>query len=89
MIGFPNAKINLGLNIINKRSDSFHNLESVFLPLKLSDVLEVIPRSEFDNEKEDFSQSGISIDVNPEKNLVIQAYNLLKLTLKGKRDCYL
>ena len=78
MIGFPNAKINLGLNIINKRSDSFHNLESVFLPLKLSDVLEVIPRSEFDNEKEDFFQSGISIEIIPEKNLVIQAYNLLK-----------
>ena len=78
MIGFPNAKINLGLNIISKRSDGFHNLESVFLPLRLSDVLEVIPCSEFDNEKEDFLQSGISIDVNPEKNLVIQAYNLLK-----------
>lgn len=78
MVKFPNAKINLGLNILSKRSDGFHNLESVFLPLRLSDVLEVIPSSEFDNKKENFLQSGISIDVNPEKNLVIQAYNLLK-----------
>ncbi|MDX2442648.1 MAG: 4-(cytidine 5'-diphospho)-2-C-methyl-D-erythritol kinase [Bacteroidales bacterium] len=78
MIAFPNAKINLGLNIVSKRSDGFHNLESVFLPLKLADILEVIPKHHNDESSADFFQSGIPIDVDPEKNLVIKAYNLLK-----------
>ena len=41
MITFPNAKINLGLNIVEKRPDGYHNLETVFYPVPLEDALEV------------------------------------------------
>ena len=43
MISFPHAKINLGLNILSKRSDGFHNLESLFVPVPWCDILEIIP----------------------------------------------
>jgi 4-diphosphocytidyl-2-C-methyl-D-erythritol kinase len=43
MIAFPNAKINLGLNVVSKRTDGFHNLETIFYPLPLHDVLEIVP----------------------------------------------
>jgi len=81
MITFPNAKINIGLNIIEKRSDGFHNLESIFVPvLGLHDVLEVIP-SKSENEYK-FTSSGIPIDASPDDNLVVKAYKLLKADYK-------
>ena len=43
MITFPNCKINLGLNIVSRRADGYHNLETVFYPVQLQDSLEVIP----------------------------------------------
>ena len=43
MITFPNAKINLGLNIVAKRPDNYHNLETIFYPIPLEDALEVVP----------------------------------------------
>ncbi len=73
MITFPNAKINIGLHITEKRSDGFHNLESCFYPVGWTDVLEVIPASEFS-----FSSSGIDIPGNPAANLCVKAYELLK-----------
>ena len=48
MITFPNAKINLGLNIVERRQDGYHNIETVFFPVPLSDVLEIVPASEGD-----------------------------------------
>ena len=43
MIRFPNAKINLGLNIVNRRPDVYHDIETVFYPIKLEDSLEIVP----------------------------------------------
>jgi 4-diphosphocytidyl-2-C-methyl-D-erythritol kinase len=73
MISFPNAKINLGLNVVEKRSDGYHNLETVFYPVRLADALEFVESKEFS-----ITVTGIVIDGNSEKNLVVRAYNLLK-----------
>ena len=73
MISFPNAKINLGLQITEKRPDGFHNLETVFFPVGWSDVLEFAVSDEFR-----FTSSGIPISGDPESNLVVKAYRLFK-----------
>jgi len=75
MICFPNAKINLGLNIISKRPDNYHNIETVFYPINLCDALEIVPAKDG---KTTFTQTGIPIAGEPEKNLVMKALNLLK-----------
>ncbi|MBW6497259.1 MAG: 4-(cytidine 5'-diphospho)-2-C-methyl-D-erythritol kinase, partial [Bacteroidales bacterium] len=66
MIAFPNAKINLGLHILNRRSDGFHNIESVLFPIGLSDKLELIeaPDGNFA-----FTSSGLQIPSNGLPNL--------------------
>lgn len=76
MITFPNAKINLGLNITEKRPDGYHNLETIFYPIPLEDALEVCPRKEGEG-KYSLSQSGLAIEGAPDKNLVVKAYKLL------------
>ncbi|HMK18473.1 MAG TPA: 4-(cytidine 5'-diphospho)-2-C-methyl-D-erythritol kinase [Chitinophagaceae bacterium] len=76
MVSFPNCKINLGLNIVNKRNDGYHDIETVFFPIHLRDSLEVIEKEKFE-----FSTSGFSIEGESEKNLCIKAYNLLKVDL--------
>ncbi|WP_307758246.1 4-(cytidine 5'-diphospho)-2-C-methyl-D-erythritol kinase [uncultured Mediterranea sp.] len=76
MITFPNAKINLGLNITEKRPDGYHNLETIFYPIPLEDALEVCPREEGEG-KYSLSQSGLAIEGDPDKNLVVKAYKLL------------
>lgn len=74
MLIFPNAKINLGLNVVSKREDGFHNIETIFFPVKgLSDALEFIPSSEIS-----FKTSGIVLEGNPSDNIVLKAFNLLK-----------
>jgi 4-diphosphocytidyl-2-C-methyl-D-erythritol kinase len=73
MISFPNAKINLGLDIIGKRSDGFHNLSSCFYPIPLFDVLEIV-----ESGKLNFQTSGLPITGDPKHNLVLKAYQLLK-----------
>lgn len=80
MIIFPNCKINLGLNILHKRSDGFHDLETVFYPLPFYDVLEVIHTHHFKTQADDlyFTSSGIHIEGSNENNLCIKAYHLLK-----------
>ncbi|MCL2651776.1 MAG: 4-(cytidine 5'-diphospho)-2-C-methyl-D-erythritol kinase [Candidatus Azobacteroides sp.] len=75
MLCFPNAKINLGLNVVSKRTDGYHNIETVFYPIDIKDALEVVPAA---GEKGIFKQSGILLDGNPGKNLVVKAYSLLK-----------
>lgn len=73
MLTFPNAKINLGLRIVEKRPDGFHNLQSCFYPVAWSDVLEVVPSDTFG-----FSNSGLPIPGAADTNLCVRAYNLLK-----------
>ena len=76
MITYPNAKINLGLNIVEKRPDGYHNLETVFYPINLQDALEV---NLLEGEEEfSLKVSGVSIEGEPEDNLVVKAYRLLK-----------
>jgi 4-diphosphocytidyl-2-C-methyl-D-erythritol kinase len=72
MIMFPNAKINIGLNVLSKREDGYHNLETIFYPIGLRDALEVV-----ESERLGFSSSGLEIPGNPMDNLCLKAYHLL------------
>lgn len=76
MISFPNAKINIGLNIVEKRSDGFHNIESVFYPVGLCDALEVV-ESIAQTERIIFTSSGLEIPGNPSDNLCCRAFHLI------------
>jgi len=80
MITFPIAKINLGLNVVEKRPDGYHNLETVFYPVPLTDALEVQVMAEgFPSEYDcDLKVSNITIDGDEQRNLVVRAYQLLK-----------
>ena len=75
MLCFPNAKINIGLNVIEKRTDGYHNLETVFYPIGLCDVLEIIESKKSDTT---FHLSGLPVDGDNENNLCLKAYRLLK-----------
>jgi len=75
MINFPNAKINIGLHITEKRADGFHNIETIFYPLSLSDILEIKAS------KNKFSFTSTGLPVNPgqgRNNICLKAYHLLK-----------
>ncbi|WP_375584080.1 4-(cytidine 5'-diphospho)-2-C-methyl-D-erythritol kinase [Cyclobacterium xiamenense] len=72
MITFPNAKINLGLRILGKRSDGFHEIESCLYPIPLTDALEMIPSRSFT-----FASSGNAIPGNEADNLIVKAYRML------------
>lgn len=82
MITFPNAKINLGLNIVEKRPDGYHNLETIFYPINLQDALEVTRRENNDKEYT-LHISGSPLEGEPEDNLVVKAYKLLKKDYSG------
>jgi 4-diphosphocytidyl-2-C-methyl-D-erythritol kinase len=75
MIQFPNCKINLGLNIISRRPDGFHNLETVFYPVSLHEAFEIMPAPDH---VFDFQSSGLDIPGDPGQNLCVRAYRLLK-----------
>ena len=73
MIQFPNCKINLGLSILAKRADGYHELETVFYPIAVSDALEILPAANLT-----MTQSGITVPGDPAQNLCLKAYHLLK-----------
>ena len=74
MISFPNAKINLGLNIVERRDDGYHNIETVFYPVPLTDVLEIVPATG----EASLVCYGNVVDCPAEKNLVMKAYRLMQ-----------
>lgn len=87
MITYPNAKINLGLYVTERRSDGYHNLETVFYPIPLCDTLEIVIEENpgktdgsFTVQTADYTlqTEGITIDSEPEKNLVVKALRNLK-----------
>ncbi len=73
MIAFPNAKINLGLNIVRKRADGYHDIESCLYPIPWCDILEIVP-----SERLAFHPSGLSIPGETENNLCLKAYDEVK-----------
>jgi len=91
MVSFPNAKINLGLKIVRKRSDGFHDIETLMFPLALCDVLEIM---ESKTNSTTFKCTGLAVDAKPapstpmvlnentntgpDGNLVLRMYELLK-----------
>lgn len=83
MITYPNAKINIGLNVTERRPDGYHNLETVFYPINLQDALELntiegdAPECEYK-----IKVTGTILDGAPEDNLVVKAYKLLRKDFK-------
>ena len=82
MITFPNAKINLGLDIVEKRPDGYHNLETVFYPIPLCDILEITPTTDKDAPDYTFKMYNAVFDGNDDDNLVIKAYKALAADYK-------
>ena len=79
MITFPIAKINLGLNVVEKRPDGYHNLQTVFYPVPLSDALEVIPMDPAFPTPAHCDLKVSNFDTGDEqRNLVVRAYHALK-----------
>ena len=77
MITFPNAKINLGLDIVEKRPDGYHNLETVFYPIPLCDILEITPATGKDAPDYTFTMYNAVFEGSDDDNLVIKAYKAL------------
>ena len=73
MVSFPNCKINLGLRILRKREDGYHDLETIFYPLPVRDVLETVRANELR-----FHPTGLPIPGDPAQNLALKAFHLLK-----------
>lgn len=69
----PNCKINLGLRVVRKRPDGYHDLETVFLPVPPCDELEIVPSDEMC-----FTADGIAIDCAPDDNICLKAYRALQ-----------
>jgi 4-diphosphocytidyl-2-C-methyl-D-erythritol kinase len=73
MIDFPNSKINIGLRVLSRRQDSYHDLETLFYPVALRDALEVHPSSSFD-----LKVTGLAVKGDVNDNLCARAYHLLR-----------
>ena len=76
MLVYPNAKINLGLNVVERRADGYHNIETIFYPIGILDVLSIEPSDTCSDYS--FSLSGIAVNGDVEDNLIVKAYRLLR-----------
>ena len=74
MITNPNCKINLGLHIVEKRPDGYHNIETMFYPISICDKLEINAAEKFS-----FSQNGIQLECTDSDNLCVKAYDIIKI----------
>ena len=85
MVFFPNCKINSGLNIVSKRAEAYHNIETIFYPLNWCDAVEIIPGSDNNalSASPYFTQSGLSIPGKETDNICLKAYRLLKKDFPG------
>lgn len=79
MICFPNAKINIGLFVTEKRADGYHNLETIFFPVPVCDALEVVPAA-----ASTITIHGLAVAGNPQQNLVWKAWELLQKDFPAK-----
>lgn len=75
MVLFPNAKINIGLNILHKRPDGYHEIQTLFYPIGLKDALEFVLNGK---DQVNFSSSGINLNITHDQNIVLKAFKLLK-----------
>lgn len=75
MVTFPHAKINLGLSVIRKRPDGFHEIETVLYPIGLTDILEVVPAGDHSM---GFRTSGLELQGNPDDNLCLRAFHAMR-----------
>ncbi|MBS1974604.1 MAG: 4-(cytidine 5'-diphospho)-2-C-methyl-D-erythritol kinase, partial [Bacteroidetes bacterium] len=73
MISFPNGKINLGLQVTGIRTDGYHQIETIFYPIGLKEIIEIIPSENFQ-----FTVSGLQIEGTAGENLCARAYHILK-----------
>jgi len=74
MLLYPNCKINIGLHVVRKREDGYHDLETIFYPVYgLHDELEITPSETFS-----FQQDGITIDCDAEDNLIVRCYRKMQ-----------
>ena len=75
MVLFPNAKINIGLNILRKREDGYHDIETLFYPIGLKDALEYVVNGK---NKVNFYSSGLNLNIEPEQNIILKVYRMLQ-----------
>ena len=84
MVAFPNCKINLGLRVLRKRSDGYHDIETIFYPLQICDILEITNYQEKGRSPVlPFTLTALDINGEAQNNLCIKAYKLLKKDFPG------
>jgi 4-diphosphocytidyl-2-C-methyl-D-erythritol kinase len=84
MIVFPNCKINIGLYVVGKRPDGYHNIETIFYPIPITDALEVLTDGAVGANGVNFAVSGQHIPGPWQQNLCVKAYELLKADFETK-----